>query len=107
MKKMTQAMILYTAPAITLMAACTYLQGGIGAKCLDDSHCTTYRTPNPVTCFDAGSSTSAKPGNSTTNRVTVTIYSGGTCANGFCYGGTPFSMHQKEIVDNYCEGCGS
>lgn len=91
--------------ASTVYGACTYIQDGGYNKCTTDSLCSTYSTPTPTTCADNQSSTGAQPGNTKTNVVTLTNYSGGHCESSVCTGGTSSTGNSQTNVDHYCIGC--
>lgn len=104
------AIVLALGSAITVYATCTYIQTMSAPVCSTSEQCANYSTPVGVTCADIYLDTSGTPGPSSTNTVTVTTYSGGTCSEfqtgfSYCTGGTQTGVSTNTIVNHYCQGC--
>lgn len=107
MKRAASLIVLMGLAAIAAYATCTFSETSGNAVCSSDSNCNTYKSPVPVTCGDVGSATGKQFGSSSTNTVTVTIYSGGHCGtDATCSGGTVFSTEQDTQVSSSCASCG-
>lgn len=95
-----------TAVTMSLVAeVCRYKQSGGHAQCNNGNDCSTYVTPTAIYCFDSGVETGATVGNTVTNRVTQTTYSGGGCSSGICMGGVAGQQEEVEQVSTYCKPC--
>lgn len=114
-RKLVGVSLVVLVTSVAFALTCTYTQSGgdLGVRCTSNSDCATYKNRIAITCTDSGTATGLVPGQSTTNTVTVTTCSGGTCSEvineGYmtCTGGTVWSEDEVTLVDTPCVDCGA